>query len=67
MPGGGLTSAEAVHDARRGRVRSAWAIDDDTFTLEAEVPPGSEADVVLPDGTRHRATPGPSTYRCRLG
>ena len=24
MPGGGLTSAEAIHDARRGRVRSAW-------------------------------------------
>ena len=28
MPGGGLTSAEAVHDARRGRVRSAWTIED---------------------------------------
>ena len=40
MPGGGLTSAEAVHDARRGRVRSAWTIADDTFTLEVEVPPG---------------------------
>ena len=67
MPGGGLTSAEAVHDARRGRVRSAWRIEDGTFTLEVEVPPGAEADVVLPDGTRHRAGPGSSTYRCPAG
>ncbi len=67
MPGGGLTSAEAVHDARRGRVRSAWTIDDGTFTLEIEVPPGAEAEVVLPDGTQHRAQPGPSTYVCPAG
>jgi len=63
MPGGGLTSAEAVHHARRGRVRSAWSIEDGTFTLEVGVPPGAEADVLLPDGTRHRAGPGTSTYR----
>ena len=67
MPGGGLTSAEAVHDARRGRVRSGWVIDGGTFTLDVEVPPGSEADVVLPDGTRHRAGPGSSSYVCPAG
>ncbi len=67
MPGGGITSAEAVHDARRGRVRSAWRIEGGTFTLEAEIPPGAEADVVLPDGTRHRAGPGSSIYRCPAG
>ncbi|HEY8060839.1 MAG TPA: family 78 glycoside hydrolase catalytic domain, partial [Acidimicrobiales bacterium] len=67
MPGGGLTSAEAIHDARRGRVRSAWTIDGGTFTLDVEVPPGSEAEVVLPDGARHRAGPGTSTYTCAAG
>jgi alpha-L-rhamnosidase len=63
-PGGGITSAEAVHDARRGRVRSAWTITDGTLNLEVEVPPGAEAEVVLPDGTRATAGPGPSTYSC---
>ena len=64
MPGGGLTHAEAVHDARRGRVRSAWTIADGTFTLEVEVPPGAEADVVLPDGQTTIAGPGTSTHTC---
>ena len=41
-----------------------WTIDDGTFTLDVEVPPGTEAEVVLPDGTRHRAGPGSSTYVC---
>jgi alpha-L-rhamnosidase len=64
MPGGGLTHAEAIHDARRGRVRSAWTIDRGTFTLDVEVPPGAEAEVVLPDGTRQSAGPGTSAYAC---
>ena len=63
-PGGGLTHAEAVHDARRGRVRSAWAIADGTFTLEVEVPPGAEATVVLPDGQTAIVGPGSSTHSC---
>jgi len=63
-PGGGITSAEAVHDARRGRARSAWRIEDGTFTLQVEVPPGAEAEVVLPDGTRTTAGPGRSTHTC---
>lgn len=64
LPGGGLTSAEAVHDARRGRVRSAWVIADGTFTLDVEVPPGAEAAVVLPDGTRSTVGPGAATFSC---
>ena len=67
MPGGGLTSAEAIHDAHRGRVRSAWTIDGGTFTLDVEVPPGTEAEVVPPDGSHHRARPGASTYSCAAG
>ncbi|MET0150698.1 MAG: family 78 glycoside hydrolase catalytic domain [Acidimicrobiales bacterium] len=64
MPGGGLTHAEAVHAARRGRVRSAWTIADGTFTLEVEVPPGAEATVVLPDGQTTIVGPGTSTHAC---
>jgi alpha-L-rhamnosidase len=62
MPGGGLTHAEAVFDARRGRVRSAWAIADGRLTLEVEVPPGAEAEVVLPDGRQAVVGPGRSDY-----
>ena len=64
MPGAGLTHAEAVHDARRGRVRSCWTIADGTFTLEVEVPPGAEATVVLPDGQTTIVGPGTSTHTC---
>ena len=66
MPGGGLTSAEATHDARRGRVRSAWHLVDDTFTLEVDVPPGAEAQLVLPDGSRQVAGPGTTRATCSL-
>jgi alpha-L-rhamnosidase len=63
-PGGGITSAEATHDARRGRARSAWSIADGTFTLEVDVPPGAEAEVLLPDGRRTTVGPGHSTHTC---
>jgi len=67
MPGGGLTRAEAVHDGRRGRVRSAWSIDDGSFSLEVEVPPGAEAEVILPDGRRTTAGPGVHPFACPWG
>jgi alpha-L-rhamnosidase len=67
MPGGGLTHAEAVFDARRGRVRSAWAIADGQLTLEVEVPPGAEAEVVLPDGQRTVVGPGTQGFGPREG
>jgi len=62
QPGGGLTHAEAVHDARLGRVRSTWSITDGNFDLEVQVPPGARADVTLPDGRREAAGPGTSTW-----
>lgn len=65
-PGGGLTSAEAIHDARRGRVRSSWTLDDGRFILEAEVPPGAEAEVILPDRSRAIAHPGTTTFSCAV-
>ena len=55
VPGGGLTSAEAAHESPYGRIESAWRIDGDAFELRVVVPAGTEAEVVLPDGThRHR-------------
>jgi alpha-L-rhamnosidase len=61
-PGGGLTQAEAAHESPYGRIESAWRIDGGRFELRVVVPPGTEASVVLPDGTTHTALPGEHTY-----
>lgn len=68
-PGGGLTWAEAVHDSPYGRIESAWHVDDgdDGFHLTVTAPPGTTAEVVLPDGTVRQQEPGTVAYECRLG
>ncbi|TDE10699.1 alpha-L-rhamnosidase [Jiangella asiatica] len=62
-PGGGLTTARATHDSPYGRIESAWHLDGDRFTLDVTVPPGTTAEVHLPDGRRHDAAPGTATFR----
>ncbi|MET8980030.1 family 78 glycoside hydrolase catalytic domain [Streptomyces sp. NPDC004539] len=63
-PGGRLTRAEASLDTPYGTARSAWRITPDgVFELTVTVPPGTEADVVLPDGRIFRARPGTHVYR----
>jgi len=61
-PGGGLTSAEAAHESPYGRIESAWRLSGGTFELRVVVPAGTEASVVLPDGSTHTALPGEHTY-----
>ena len=64
-PGGDLTWAEAVHDSPYGRIESAWHLDGSSLRLTVTVPPGTMAEVVLPDGssvTRGPA-PGPTSVR----
>jgi alpha-L-rhamnosidase len=60
--GGGLTWAEGVHDSPRGRIESSWHEDGTTFRLIVTVPPGSSAEVVLPDGSRRDQLPGTRSY-----
>jgi alpha-L-rhamnosidase len=57
-PGGGLTSAEAAHESPYGRIESAWRFDGGRFDLTVVVPAGTQAEVVLPDGTTTTAGPG---------
>jgi alpha-L-rhamnosidase len=63
MPGGGLSWAEAVHDAPRGRIGSAWRMADGRVELTVTVPPGTEAEVVLPGASEVQVqAPGTRTY-----
>ena len=62
--GGGLTWAEAVHDSPYGRIESAWRLDGPSLQLTVTVPPGTVAEVLLPDGTGRDQGPGTASYRC---
>jgi alpha-L-rhamnosidase len=57
-PGGGLTWASGTHDSPYGRIESSWNIVGDEIRLIVRVPPGTTADIVLPDGSHHRAAAG---------
>lgn len=61
-PGGGLTWAETAHESPHGRIEVAWRRDGDRFDLRVAVPAGTEAEVVLPDGTTRVAAPGEHEY-----
>jgi len=65
-PGGGLTRAEAAHESPYGRIESAWRRSGDTFELRVVVPAGTEAEVVLPDGSTSAAGPGQHTFTCTM-
>ena len=66
-PGGGLHWAQAVHDAPYGRIGSSWRLNDERFVLTVTVPPGTEAEVVVPGETGTRLQgPGTQTYSSHL-
>ncbi|MCK9931694.1 glycoside hydrolase family 78 protein [Frankia sp. Mgl5] len=57
-PGGGLSWAEAGHDSPYGWIESSWRLDGDQIHLTVTVPPGTTAEILLPDGTRVASGPG---------
>lgn len=64
MPGGGITWACASYESPYGLIESSWRIHDDEFVLDATVPPGTRAEISLPDGQLLTMTPGKARYRC---
>jgi alpha-L-rhamnosidase len=51
-PGPGITSAEATHETPYGTAAVSWTLTGGTaFALELTVPPGTTAEVALPDGS----------------
>lgn len=59
LPGGGLTHADLRLDSPYGPIVVAWRLVDGVLRLDLEVPPGTTAEVCLPDGT---TTVGPGTH-----
>jgi alpha-L-rhamnosidase len=47
-PGGKLTAASGELETLYGKVKSAWTIDNNIFTLDVTVPPNTSAQIVLP-------------------
>ncbi|WP_129670216.1 glycoside hydrolase family 78 protein [Phytoactinopolyspora endophytica] len=66
MPGGGITHARADHDSPYGRITSNWHTNDDKFELDVTIPPGTTAEIHLPNGQRIDAEPGVSRHTCTL-
>ena len=66
-PGGAITWAEAQHDSPYGRIESSWRIDGDALELTATVPPGTSAEIVLPDGTTETVAAGRHVLRGSAG
>ncbi|MEZ0447529.1 family 78 glycoside hydrolase catalytic domain [Cellulomonas sp. ICMP 17802] len=64
VPGGGLTWATLRHDSPFGPIEVAWRIEGGGFELDVQVPPGTSAELVLPDGSRE--TVGPGAHRRRV-
>jgi alpha-L-rhamnosidase len=50
QPGGGLSWATAAHESPYGRIESRWSRGTSGTTLIVQVPPNTEAEVVLPNG-----------------
>ncbi|SDY66119.1 alpha-L-rhamnosidase [Herbiconiux ginsengi] len=64
--GGGLESAGFTYRAPGGEIVVDWALKSGVFTLDLTVPPGSTADVLLPDGSRSEHTAGTVRLDCLM-
>ena len=65
-PGGGLTSASAVHESPYGRVSIAWEINDGQLEVTLNVPTGTTAVLDLPGQSPRRLGPGPHAATATL-
>ena len=65
-PGGGLTHASGHTECAYGRISVSWEISaDGTFTLAADIPMSTQAEIELPDGTAAKAGSGKHVYSCK--
>ncbi|TPV53492.1 alpha-L-rhamnosidase [Pseudarthrobacter phenanthrenivorans] len=62
VPGGGIDWASTSLETPHGTIRVDWKHDDGAFRLEATLPGGMEADVVLPGGAQHTVSGGTHSF-----
>lgn len=58
VPGGGITWARGTHVSPQGSIAVEWRIEGERMLLTAQIPSGTSALVVLPDGCERRIGPG---------
>ena len=61
-----LQSVQMYHDCPFGRIQSAWQQDKHQFSLQLDIPAGTEANLTLPDGTRHQINAGTYDFQCQI-
>jgi alpha-L-rhamnosidase len=66
VPGQGIDWAKTSLKTPHGTIRVEWRLDDGAFHLEATVPQGVEADVVLPDGEPRTFQGGTHSFDHRI-
>jgi alpha-L-rhamnosidase len=67
VPGGGLTWVRARLDSPYGPIQSEWRLTGDAqLKLQVTVPPGTAADIRLPDGRIESGEPGRWEFDCNL-
>ena len=62
----GLDWAEGRTQTPFGRIASSWRMESNVFDLDVEIPPGTEAEVLLPNGVRRIVGPGAHSFSCNI-
>ena len=58
VPPAGLAWARGSLDTPQGRITVDWQAKEDGFHITVDIPAGTTAEVIFPDGNRHTALPG---------
>lgn len=64
--GAGVTWATSTQILPRGAVNTSWRVSEGEFTLDAVIPPGVTATVILPDGTERSVGAGAHVWSCAM-
>lgn len=54
----GIRWAKGTHESPHGTIRVHWQLYGGNLRIDADIPAGTEARIVFPDGSEHRAGPG---------
>jgi alpha-L-rhamnosidase len=58
LPAPGMTWARGTHDGPQGEIAVEWRIEGDSIRIIADIPAGTSARIIFPDGATHAAGPG---------